>query len=155
MKRLLVPVVMMLFLAIDSVGQLPPQTVVFKVRKARDTINTVREITIVSEESGVWFVEENATFRGGDLNNFVNWVKQRILYPAKAIEKGLAGTVFVQFSVDKNGEVCDVRIVRSVHPLLDDEVKRAIQSSPRWSPARQSGTAVKQNFVIPVAFSMQ
>jgi protein TonB len=113
------------------------------------------EKVIEKEDPGVWFVEENATFEGGDLNNFSSWVKDRIMYPAMASEAGITGKVFVQFSVNREGEVCDVKVVRSVHPSLDNEAVRVIKSSPRWTPAKQSGTPVKQNFVIPIAFQLQ
>jgi periplasmic protein TonB len=82
-------------------------------------------------------------------------VKERILYPAMASEAGITGKVFVQFSVNREGKVVDVKVVRSVHPSLDNEAVRVIQSSPTWTPAKQSGTPVKQNFVIPIAFQLQ
>ncbi len=129
-----------------TVNEAPPEEI---------TVVQEVETVIEKEEEGVWFVEENATFQGGDLNNFSNWVKERILYPAMASEAGITGKVFVQFSVNREGQVVDVKVVRSVHPSLDNEAVRVIQSSPRWTPAKQSGTAVKQNFVIPIAFQLQ
>jgi periplasmic protein TonB len=130
----------------SSVNEAPPEEI---------TVTQEVETVIEKEEEGVWFVEENATFQGGDLNSFSTWVKERILYPAMASEAGITGKVFVQFSVNREGHVVDVKVVRSVHPSLDNEAVRVIQSSPRWTPAKQSGTAVKQNFVIPIAFQLQ
>lgn len=129
-----------------SVNEAPPEEI---------TVVQEVETVIEKEEEGVWFVEENATFQGGDLNSFSTWVKERILYPAMASEAGITGKVFVQFSVNREGHVTDVKVVRSVHPSLDNEAVRVIQNSPRWTPAKQSGTAVKQNFVIPIAFQLQ
>jgi periplasmic protein TonB len=130
----------------STVNEAPPEEI--SVVQEEDKV-------VEKEEEGVWFVEENATFEGGDLNNFSNWVKERILYPAMASEAGITGKVFVQFSVNREGKVCDVKVVRSVHPSLDNEAVRVIQSSPLWTPAKQSGTPVKQNFVIPIAFQLQ
>jgi protein TonB len=130
----------------SMVNEAPPEEI--NVAQEEDKV-------VDKEEEGVWFVEENATFEGGDLNNFSAWVKERIMYPAMASEAGITGKVFVQFSVNREGKVVDVKVVRSVHPSLDNEAVRVIQSSPRWTPAKQSGTAVKQNFVIPIAFQLQ
>jgi protein TonB len=130
----------------SSVNEAPPEEI---------TVVQEVEQVIEKEEEGVWFVEENATFQGGDINSFSAWVKERILYPAMASEAGITGKVFVQFSVNRDGKVTDVKVVRSVHPSLDNEAIRVIENSPRWTPAKQSGTAVKQNFVIPIAFQLQ
>jgi periplasmic protein TonB len=123
-----------------------------------DQIQLVEEKEQVVEKDvdpGVWFVEENATFKGGDLSLFNTWVKEHTVYPADANEAGVFGKVIVQFSVDKEGRVCDVKVIKSVHPSLDAEAVRVIKESPRWKPAKQSGNAVKQNFTIPIVFSLQ
>jgi periplasmic protein TonB len=119
------------------------------------TVTEVKEEVIEKEEEGVWFVEENATFMGGDLNTFNTWVKEHVQYPVQASEAGISGKVIVQFSVNREGVVCDIKIMRSVHPSLDNEAIKVIQSSPKWTPAKQNGTLVKQNFVIPIVFTLQ
>lgn len=139
--------------AIDLMAQLPPQTVVFKVRKVqRDVIQIVEEI--MSEEPYI-VVEENATFRGGDVNTFRTWIQQNLVYPPAAAEAGISGKVFVQFCVDTRGRVCNVKVLRGVHPDLDKEVVRCINTSPAWIPAKQSGKVVMQQFVMPIIFSLQ
>jgi TonB family protein len=116
-------------------------------------------IVIGSESSdqandGTWFVEENATFQGGDLNTFSKWVLSNIHYPYEAIKLGITGKVFAQFSVNTEGEVCDIKIVRSQYPSLDEESIRVLKNSPTWLPALQKGKPIKQNFVIPIAFNL-
>jgi periplasmic protein TonB len=111
-------------------------------------------VTETDTTEGFWFVEQNASFQGGDLNAFSTWVATQIIYPAEASINKLQGKVFVQFSVNRFGKVCDLKVVREVHPLLDREVVRVIKMSPDWEPAMQGGKYVKQNFVIPVAFQL-
>jgi len=41
-----------------------------------------------------------------------------------------------------------------VDPVLDQEVVKTIQSSPKWTPGKQGGKAVKQQFVVPVNFKL-
>jgi protein TonB len=112
------------------------------------------EPVIVEEEPAFVFVEEQATFRGGDLNDFRNWVQENIVYPPLAIENNVFGRVTVQFAVNSQGEVVDVVILRGVDPSLDQETTRVILSSPSWQPARQGGRPVKQQFTIPVVFTL-
>jgi len=106
------------------------------------------------EEAGVWFAEENAKFKGGDIANFNTWVGEHVQYPMKAAKEGISGKVIVQFSVNRVGKVCDIKVIRRVDPLLDVEAIRVIKSSPDWEPAKQSGKAVKQNFTIPIFFNL-
>jgi periplasmic protein TonB len=139
--------------AIDIMAQLPSQTVVFKVRKAqREEIQISQTLDY---EPPFITVEENATFQGGDVNTFRSWIQSEIIYPPDAAEAGISGKVFVQFCVNSKGKVCDIIVLRSVHPEIDKEVVRCINNSPDWIPAKQGGKAVTQQFVMPVIFTLQ
>jgi len=113
------------------------------------------EAAIVEEEPVFIIVEEQASFQGGDVNSFREWVMKNIKYPVVAAENGIQGKVYVQYAVNSKGEVVDVKVVRGVDPSLDAEAVRVIQSSPKWEPAKQRGTKVKQQFTIPIAFVLQ
>jgi len=122
-----------------------------------ETIEVVEEAepVIAEEEPAFVFVEEQATFQGGDINAFRDWVQKNLVYPPVAVENGIFGRVTVQFAVNSKGDVTDVKILRGVDPSLDKETIRVIMSSPRWGAAKQGGRAVKQQFVIPVIFLLQ
>ena len=122
-----------------------------------ETIEVVQEAepVIEEEEPAFVFVEEQATFQGGDINSFRDWVQKNLVYPPVAVENGIFGRVTVQFAVSSKGEVVDVKILRGVDPSLDKETIRVINSSPKWGAAKQGGRAVKQQFVIPVIFMLQ
>lgn len=100
-------------------------------------------------------VEEDAIFKGGTINDFCKWVAQQIKYPDDARELELKGKVFVRFVVNREGKTEDISILKGVDPLLDREAIRVVASSPRWRPARQQGTDVKQQFVIPIFFQLK
>jgi TonB family protein len=106
------------------------------------------------KDEGHWFVDVSAIFQGGDINKFNTWVKTNVQYPIEAAEEGAQGKVVAQFSINKEGEICDIKIINSVHPALDKEVIRILKSSPKWIPAMLNNNPVKQIFVIPVAFTM-
>jgi protein TonB len=122
-----------------------------------ETIEVVEEAepVIEEEEPAFVFVEEQATFQGGDINSFRDWVQKNLVYPPVAVENGIFGRVTVQFAVNSRGDVTDVKILRGVDPSLDKETIRVIMSSPKWGAAKQGGRAVKQQFVIPVIFMLQ
>jgi TonB family protein len=125
----------------------------------RKRIRIITPFTIMqfgdTDEVGEWFVDVNASFQGKDLNAFSKWVQSQLVYPSEASALGIQGNVFVQFSVNSIGDVCDVKVVRNVHPLLDNEAIRMVRSSPKWTPALKNKINVKQNFVIPVAFQLR
>jgi len=114
-----------------------------------------KDVVVEAEEPVFVIVEESATFQGGDLNSFRIWVQQNMVYPTAAAEAGISGKVFVQFAVNSKGKLVDAKIMRGVHPELDKEALRCINNSPAWSPGKQGGKSVKQQFVIPIIFQLQ
>ena len=100
-------------------------------------------------------VDKQAAFQGGDIETFRDWVQQNLVYPPEAVKAGIFGKVVVQFAVDENGKVCLVKVMRGVSPSLDAETIRVLQSSPDWIPAQAEGKNVRQQFVIPVVFTLE
>lgn len=101
-----------------------------------------------------FIVEDMPTFRGGSLENFRNYIQEAIEYPPIAKENGIRGTVYVNFVVNKKGEITSIKIVRGVDPSLDNEVIHALKSAPKWSPGKQRGKRVKVSMSIPVKFQL-
>jgi len=99
-----------------------------------------------------FFVEVMPSFRGGDINTFREWVQRRIIYPQAAIEARIQGTVFFTFIVEQDGSVSNVTVVRGVTSIIDNEVVRAIESSPKWSPGLQRGQPVRMRFSMWLNF---
>jgi periplasmic protein TonB len=100
-------------------------------------------------------VEEEAIFQGGTLNDFRIWVGKHLVFPANASEMDIVGKVFVQFVVNTQGKVEDLKILKGVDPILDKEAIRVIANSPKWIPAKQRGIEVKQQFILPISFKLQ
>jgi protein TonB len=107
------------------------------------------------EEVAFIIVEDMPTFQGGDQNTFRTWIQSHLKYPEIAAENGISGKVFVNFVVNKSGNVVDAKVVRGVDPSLDQEALRVVRSSPKWSPGRQRGKAVKVQFTFPIVFVLQ
>lgn len=97
-------------------------------------------------------VEQQPQFPGGSVNG---WLADHIKYPVVAVENGISGRVVVQFVVERDGSVSQVRVVRGVDPSLDKEAQRVISSMPKWIPGKQNGQAVRSRFTVPVTFRLQ
>ena len=100
-------------------------------------------------------LEKSAQFQGGDIDAFRNWIQTKVVYPPEAIKNGIFGKVMVQFVVDTKGKIGDIKVLRGVDPLLDNAALQALQASPDWVPAKKDGKDIKQQFVIPVYFTLQ
>ena len=90
----------------------------------------------------------------GGMQELMKFLQTSIRYPKEAQERGLQGRVIVQFVVNKDGSICDEKVVRSVDPQLDAEALRVVRSMPNWTPGKQRGEAVRVRFTIPVSFKL-
>ncbi|MBR5723978.1 MAG: energy transducer TonB [Bacteroidales bacterium] len=120
-----------------------------------DYVEEVQEEVVEEEAIPFALVEEKPKFQGGDANQFSKWVSQHLEYPEIAKENGVSGRVMVQFTVNPNGSVSDVKVLRGVDPSLDKEAVRVIQSSPKWTPGKQRDRAVKVTYQFPVIFQLR
>ncbi len=99
-------------------------------------------------------VEEMPRFNGGDINTFVKYVYENIRYPVEAENMGIEGNVLVQFVVDQQGHIVDVKVLNKTDPLLSNEVLRVLNESESWTPGKQNGKAVRVRFIIPIKFRL-
>lgn len=110
----------------------------------------------IEEEEVFYIVEDMPTFNGGEpATEFRKYIAQNLRYPEIAAENGISGRVIVQFAVNKVGTVVDAVVVRSVDPALDKEAVRVVMTSPKWTPGKQRGKAVKVLFTFPINFVLQ
>jgi TonB family protein len=123
----------------------------FKGSWANDKINwTIDGTTIVPEI--IDFPEVEAEFPGGAAK-LEKWFTENFVYPQTAIEKGIQGKVYVEFIVNENGKLENIRILRGVDPLLDEAALSLVERMPKWTPAKQKGEYVKNRVMIPINFS--
>ena len=83
------------------------------------------------------------------------WVYQYLKYPEKALMDGAQGRVMVDFIIEKDGKVTDVRVVKGVSPELDAEAVKVVSASPKWKPGRVAGNKVRTSVTIPVEFRLE
>jgi TonB family protein len=76
-------------------------------------------------------------------------------YPREAVDNGIQGRVQVEFIIDENGKVGDVKVVRGADPLLDAEAVRVVSASPKWKPGKVGGRSVKAEMSLYIEFKLQ
>ena len=99
--------------------------------------------------------KDKPSFNGGDANEFSKWVNQRLVYPEVAKENGIQGRVILQFTVEKDGTLDKIKVLRSVDPALDKEAMRVVAQSPKWKPGRQRDRTVPVTYTFPVIFQLR
>ena len=125
-----------------------------EVLKIKDEIAQPEPPKTVEDNKIFEVVEQKPSFPGGD-GALMSWLSQNIKYPSIAAEIGVQGRVIVQFVVEKDGSITDVKIAKSVDPSLDKEAARVIKSMPHWIAGRQNGSPVRVRFTVPVNFKLQ
>ncbi|WP_283562823.1 energy transducer TonB [Hymenobacter sp. H14-R3] len=92
---------------------------------------------------------------GGGMGAIVNAIQKNVRYPAADLRNQVEGKVFASFTVDENGDVSDVKIVKGLSGTIDSETMRAIKTLPKFIPGKQNGRAVKVSFTVPVTYKIQ
>ncbi len=90
----------------------------------------------------------------GGMQAFYQYVSKHLKYPAQARRMGIEGKVFVQFVVDKDGSLTDVKAVKGIGAGCDEEAVRVIQGAPKWKPGKQRGRPVKVRMILPITFKL-
>ena len=120
--------------------------------------NAATEVTVTDEpEEAIEYglVEVKPTFQDGDANAFSLWVNENLKYPDAAKEAQVQGRVTLQFTVDKEGNVKDVKVMKGVDPALDGEAVRVVSQSPKWNPGMQNGEPVNVTYMFPVVYKLR
>jgi protein TonB len=118
----------------------------------------VEEIVVeeeVQEEAPFLKVEVMPSFMGGDLNTFRAWVAQEFVIPAIAAENGIQGRVVVQFVIEKDGRLTNIEFLQSPDRVYEDEVRRVLNKSPKWTPGRQRDAVVRVKYILPINCTLQ
>lgn len=96
-------------------------------------------------------VEDMPQFPGGSVQR---WISKNVKYPILAQENGIQGKVFIQFVIEKDGSITDVKVMRGVDASLDKEAIRVVKSMPKWKPGKQRGKPVRVSYTLPINFQL-
>ena len=100
-------------------------------------------------------VEQMPEFPGGGMAAALEYIQKNMQYPESAKKNGTQGRVMVQFVIDKEGNVTEPKVIRSVDKELDAEAIRLVKSMPKWKPGMQKGEVVAVKYTMPVLFKLE
>ena len=99
-------------------------------------------------------VEDMPAFPGG-MEAMIQFISSNIQYPADAQKQKVDGRVMVNFVVEKDGSITEVKVIKPTFPSLDAEAVRVVKAMPKWKPGYQRGQAVRVQFTMPINFSLK
>ncbi|MDE6535609.1 MAG: energy transducer TonB [Muribaculaceae bacterium] len=124
-------------------------------------VRTIKDEVVVEEkkpepkpEQIFTAVEESPKFPGGDKAMY-EFLSKNIRYPEMAAQNNIQGRVTVQFVVEKDGSIGEVKVVRGKDPDLDKEAVRVVKSMPKFIPGKMNGQAVRVWYTLPINFKLQ
>ena len=100
------------------------------------------------------FSEIMPKFPGED-GAFNQFLYENLKYPEVCINLRIEGTVLVEFVVEKDGSLTQIKVKNSVYPDLDDEAIRVLKNSPKWIPGENLGKKVRVSYTLPIKFHLQ
>lgn len=100
------------------------------------------------------YPDQEATFPGG-MAAMHKYLSENIKYPEIAMEMGDQGKVYVEFVVEKDGSITQLKVLRGVSKEIDKEAKRVVGTMPKWEPAETKGESVRARCRIPIKFTLQ
>lgn len=112
------------------------------------------EAPVEEEVEEVFTIVENQPEFPGGMPAFYKFVGDNMKYPSQARRMGIEGRVFVQFVVDKDGTVTEVKSVKGIGAGCDEEAERVLRMSPKFKPGKQRGRSVKVRMVLPIIFRL-
>ena len=123
---------------------------------AKDTVTVIKEAANDNAEDSVFvmgMVEMQASFPGG-VGKLYEWLSQNVVYPQAAAEAKISGKVVVDFRIEKDGSIDDIRILRGVCEELDSEAVRVVRLLPKFKPGQMNGEAVATRYCLPISFKI-
>ncbi len=114
--------------------------------------------TIIDTNEVYQIVEEQPEFPGGGVA-MKKYILEELEYPAEALKNKIEGRVYINFIIERDGSVSNVKNVvlkgRETDNALIKEAIRIVKSMPKWKPGKQRGKAVRVKYTIPILFRIK
>lgn len=106
------------------------------------------------DENAIFQVVETQPEFPGGMAELMKYLQKNTRYPKVCKEQGLQGRVIVQFVVNTDSTISDVKVVKPVNPHFDEEALRVVRAMPKWKPGTQRGKPVRVRFTLPITFRL-
>jgi periplasmic protein TonB len=126
----------------------------FGFSQKQDTVIVTTSPVVVSDSRVFTKVEKHAEFPGG-AEGWRTYLMQNLRYPNKALKKNIQGVVRVEFLVDHDGNISEVKGLNDPGGGLMEEAVRIIKYGPKWQPAEQDGRKVLYRQIQAITFALE
>lgn len=123
--------------------------------EASDNNNALKPVAVDNADNPLNFriVEQLPEFPGG-MSAFVKWLTDNLRYPPMAQQQKIQGRVVVSFIINRDGTISNIKVAKSVHPMLDREALRVARMMPNWAPGKENNKPCRTLFAIPIEFKI-
>jgi periplasmic protein TonB len=90
----------------------------------------------------------------GGMDALLVYMQENVVYPEAAKNAGVQGTIYVQFTIEKDGKVTEAMVMRGGDPALVTESLRVINNMPAWTAGQHEGKVVRTSMTLPVKFTL-
>lgn len=151
----LIPVMLILVFVLScETSPKEKETAVAAVSEKDVPESAVAQKTETVEEDEVFMVVETMPEYPGGTEAMIKFLSENIRYPEEAKNKNVQGQVFVNFIIEKDGKVGQVKIARGIGSGCDEEALRVVRMMPNWKPGEQRGEKVRVSFNLPIRFAL-
>ena len=138
----------------EEIFELQPQKLIDQGGEIVDIVEPSFGIKEEDPEEVFIFVEENPSFPGG-FEALYQHIARNLQYPKKAQRIGVEGKVTLQFIVDTDGSLSEIKVLRGIGAGCDEEAIRVLETLPKFSPGKQRGKPVRVQMQIPITFRLR
>ena len=115
--------------------------------------NVVEEEEVEEEEIFI-VVEDDPEFPGG-MDSLYAFIERNLVYPQWAKDNKIEGKVYVSFTVETDGSISNVKVLRDIGGGCGAEAIRVVMKMPKWKPGKQRGKPVRVQFNLPIEFKLK
>ena len=116
--------------------------------------DVMQEYNIEGNDTIYYIVDQDAQFPGGQDEMFA-YITKNLKFPDVLIEEDLEGRVFVNFQVNKDGSLSQIKVLKSLEPSVDQYVVEFTSNMPTWEPAMKKGIPVCTKYTLPYSFDLE
>jgi len=113
-----------------------------------------KSVEKISPSDEIFDVVDESAAPAEGLTEFYEFISDQLVYPKQARKLGVEGKVFVEFIVNKDGSISDVKVTKGIGAGCDKAAMEVVSASPKWKPGKQAGLIVRQRFTVPIQFKL-
>jgi periplasmic protein TonB len=124
-----------------------------EIKKDKLAKEAMPKKTGIDETQALVLVDEMATPKSG-FEVFYRYIRDNMAYPEEAIKQGIEGKVVLEFIVDKEGNLHNMRVKKGLGHGCDEAAMRVVKEGEKWKPAKNKGEIVLQKITLPISFKL-